>query len=90
MVLFAWVRLSIILLILLSVVYVCLSWYSRSMRREKLEKLYDAGGQVGPREQFIEDGLRAYEGSLRRKLIWGVYIIPVILIAVMIYVINYM
>ena len=66
------------------------SWYSRSVRREKLEKRFDAGGEDGPREQFIEDGLKAYESSLRRKLIWGVYIIPIILVVVMIYVTNFM
>jgi hypothetical protein len=88
---FGWLRLALIGLFFLSIVYICLSWYSRSVRREKLEKQFDAQqAQQGPREKFIEDGLKAYEGSLRRKLIWGVYVIPIILVFVMIYVINYM
>ena len=87
---FGWVRLAVIGLFFLTIVYICLSWYSRSVRREKLERRFDRGGEVGPREQFIEDGLRAYEGSLRRKLIWGVYVIPIILIVAMIYVTNFM
>ena len=87
---FGWVRLAIIGLFFLTIVYLCLSWYSRSVRREKLEKRFDAGGEDGPREQFIEDGLKAYESSLRRKLIWGVYIIPILLVVVMIYVTNFM
>lgn len=88
---FGWVRLAVIGLFFLSIVYICLSWFSRSVRREKLEKQFDQGDEhPGPRKQFIEDGLKAYEGSLRRKLIWGVYIIPIILVVVMIYVMNFM
>lgn len=88
---FGWLRLAVIGLFLLTIVYICLSWYSRSVRREKLEKQYDAGdGAQGPREKFIEDGLKAYEGSLRAKLIWGVYVIPIILVFVLIYVTNFM
>ena len=88
---FGWLRLAVIGLFFLTIIYFCLSWYSRSIRREKLEKQYDNGdGQQGPREQFIEDGLRAYEGSLRAKLIWGVYVIPIILVFVILYVTNFM
>ncbi len=88
---FGWLRLAVIGLFFLTIVYICLSWYSRSVRREKLEKQFDASeGQQGPREQFIDDGLKAYEGSLRAKLIWGVYVIPIILVVVMIYVTNFM
>lgn len=88
---FGWVRLSVIGLFFLTIIYICLSWYSRSVRRERLEKQFDEGAEhPGPREQFINDGLKAYEGSLRRKLIWGVYVIPVILVVAMIYVTNFM
>ncbi|MCO4840910.1 hypothetical protein OAC63_00770 [Amylibacter sp.] len=88
---FGWLRLAVIGLFFLTIVYICLSWYSRSVRREKLEKQFDASKeQQGPREQFIDGGLKAYEGSLRAKLIWGVYVIPIILVVVMIYVANFM
>ena len=86
---FAWVRLGILALILMTVVYVCLSWYSRSVRREKLERQFDAGGIDGDRDAYIEKGLAEYEGSLRAKLIWGVYIIPFVLIAVLVYLTNF-
>lgn len=87
---FAWVRLAFIALILMTIVYFCLSWYSRSVRREKLEKQYDAGGVDGDRDAFIQNGMAEYEGSLRAKLIWGVYIIPFVLAAILIYVTNVM
>ena len=88
---FGWVRLAIIGLFFLTIIFFCLAWYSRSVRREKLEQQFDQGAEhPGPREQFIEDGLKAYEGSLRAKLIWGVYVIPILLVVVMIYVTNFM
>jgi hypothetical protein len=76
--------------IALSVVYLCLSWYSKSVRREKLEKQFDAGGIDGERDAFIEQGLKEYEGSLRRKLIYGVYVVPVVLLIVVIYMVNFL
>ncbi|MEM7439931.1 MAG: hypothetical protein AAF393_10050 [Pseudomonadota bacterium] len=87
---FAWVRLAFMALILMTIVYLCLSWYSRSVRREKLEKEFDAGGIDGDRQAFIDKGLEKYSGSLRAKLIWGVYIIPFVLIAILVYVTNFM
>lgn len=84
-----WLRLAVIGLFFLTIIYICLSWYSRSVRREKLEKRFDEGSEhPGPRDQFIEDGLRSYESSLRRKLIWGVYVVPVAVVFVIIYVMN--
>jgi len=76
--------------IALSVVYLCLSWYSKSVRREKLEKEFDAGGIDGERGAFIKQGLKEYEGSLRRKLIYGFYVVPIVLLAVVIYMVNFL
>ncbi len=59
------------------------------MRRTKLEEEWDADIQTGDREAFIEEGLEEYEGSLRRKLIFGVFVVPYLVIAVLIYVVNY-
>ena len=37
----------------------------------------------------MEKGLAEYDGSLRRKLILGVYIVPICLVALMIYLTNF-
>jgi hypothetical protein len=81
---------ALILGVLLTVIYLCLSWYSRSVRREKLEKEFDSGDVKGDRDAFIKQGLKDYDGSLRRKLIWAVYVIPVIGVIGLIYVVNFM
>ncbi len=73
-------RLMVLGFVVLTVVYVVVSLYSRSVRREKLEKEFDEEVQTGDRDAFIESGMAAYQGSLRRKLIWGVYIIPLLVL----------
>lgn len=73
----------------LSVIYLLVRIYARSLRREALEKEFDQGGQPGLRQEFIDRGLAVYERSLRRRLLWLVYIIPMVLMAVTIYLVNY-
>lgn len=79
-----------LILVALTVVYVCLSLYSRSIRKEKLEKEWDEVVRTGDRDDFVRAGLQEYRGSLRRKLILGVYIVPLIAFAVIFYVVNFM
>jgi predicted permease len=74
----------------LTVLYVILSVWSRSVRREKLEEEWDEDIREGDRDAFITEGLRDYDRSLRRKLILGVYVVPVLFVLVMIYVVNYL
>ncbi|WP_439123838.1 hypothetical protein [Marivita sp.] len=86
---FALGRLVVIGFLALSVVYICLSLYSRAVRRDKLEKEWDDEIQQGDRETFVQAGLRDYDGSLRRKLILGVYIVPLTIITAIIYFTNF-
>ena len=86
---FALARLIFVGFIVLTVIYVCLSLYSRSVRRGKLRAEWDEEGYEGDRDAFVEQGLQEYDQSLRRKLILGVYIIPVTVVAVIIYLTNF-
>lgn len=83
-------RLFFILFVVLTVIYVSLSLYSRAQRRKKLEDRYHQEGMPGDKEAFIREGLEEYDDSIRRKLILGVYVIPLVGIAVLIYVTNFM
>jgi len=80
----ALIRLVVFGFIFLSVVYLALSWYSRSLRREKLEDSWaedHPDDPTGPaRDAFIADGMAEYEGGLRKKLILLVYVVPAILV----------
>ncbi|MEE4189882.1 MAG: hypothetical protein V2I76_15735 [Roseobacter sp.] len=81
-------RLMGMALVALSIVFVCLWFYARAAKREKLEEEWDKDQGPGRRESFVKAELMAYEGPLKRKLIWGVYVIPGTLLAVLIYVTN--
>ncbi|AXQ94364.1 hypothetical protein ORIO_11875 [Cereibacter azotoformans] len=82
-------RVALIGAVVLTVFYVLLSIYSRSLRREALEKEYDEGYGDGPREAYIEAGMKKYEKGLRKKLILLVYIIPAIIFTVVFWTLNY-
>ncbi|MGB5869371.1 MAG: hypothetical protein WBH04_04180 [Albidovulum sp.] len=89
----AFIRLGVIGFIGLSILYLLVSIYSRSVRRESLEKEWDANPPEGEgeaeRSAFIEKGMRDYETGLRKKLIWLVYVIPMIILMVTIYLVNF-
>lgn len=86
------VRLFVLGFIGLSVLYLVISIYSRSIRREKLEKAWDAnppdGGDQAARDAYIEQGMAEYETGFRKKLILLVYIIPPVFVAVILFLTN--
>lgn len=86
---FALARMLVVGFVVLTIVYICLSLYSRAVRRGKLEEEWDETGMQGDRDAFIKEGLEEYDGSLRRKLILGVYVIPLCLVTVVIYLTNF-
>ncbi len=80
----------LVALAILTAIYLVLSLWSRSVRKEKLEDEWDEEIRTGDRDAFVEEGLRDYDRSFRRKLIRGVYVVPVVLILGLIYVVNFM
>ncbi len=83
------IRLVVFGFVALSVVYLLVTIYARSVRRETLEKEFDAGGIEGTRDAFMESGMKEYHGSLRRKLLLLVYVVPMTVVAATIYLVNY-
>lgn len=86
------IRFVVVGFVLLSIIYVLISVYSRSVRREWLEETWagldpEAQAETG-REAYVEAGLAEYESGFRRKLILLVYVIPTVAVATLIYVIN--
>lgn len=76
----------------LSVIYFSVSLFSKSVRKERLEKEFDAahpdGGASGERDAFIAEGMLAYDNSIRPKLIGLVYVVPTVVIGAIIYTVN--
>lgn len=71
-------RLFVIGFVLLTILYFVVAIYARSTRREELENAWEDGGRRGDREAFVAEGMARYEKSLRRKLVWLVYVVPIV------------
>lgn len=84
------IRLAVFGFLFLAVVYLLVSVYSRSIRREKLEKRWDSEVKEGDRDAYIEKGMKEYEGSLRKKLIILVFIVPILVVVGMTYIVNFL
>lgn len=86
-------RLMLFWAVFAAVAYWALLIYARSTRREALEKEWDAdrpeGSSDADRDAYIEQGMADYEHSLRRKLLWGVLILPFVAIGLLVYLVNY-
>ncbi|ARC89618.1 hypothetical protein [Rhodovulum sp. MB263] len=87
---FAFLRFALAGFVILTVIYVAVSLYSRAVRRGKLGREWDEEVRIGDRQAYVEEGLRQYDRSLRRKLILGVYVVPAIVVGTIIYITNYM
>ncbi|WP_170336626.1 hypothetical protein [Ruegeria arenilitoris] len=83
------IRFLIPLLIILTVIYFGLSIYSRLVRRRKLIAHWERKGMTGDRDAFVARGLKKYDNSFRRKLLLGVYVVPLGAIALLIYITNF-
>ncbi len=88
----SFVRLVVFGFLALSVIYLCVSLYSRSIRREKLEEEWEAtvpaDATPGMRANFVASGIAVYESGLRKKLILLIFVIPPLVVGSIIYFIN--
>lgn len=86
---FALAQLIVVGFVVLTVIYVGLSLYSRAVRRAKLREKWQNGKQRMARDAFVQRGLDRYDSSIRRKLILGVYVVPVAVVGLIIYLTNF-
>lgn len=83
------VKLVVFGFLALAVIYLCISLYSRSVRREKLENGWEEAPVEGmTREDYIAEGMAKYESGLRKRLILLVFVIPPVIVGTIIYFIN--
>ncbi len=86
--LYFWVVRSIAIFAVLTVIYIALSLFKRWEERRRLgaeyDSLYAGGGATEPRDLCIQRGIHSYNGSLRRKLLLGVYLVPLAVLALLI------
>ncbi len=82
-------RLMVMAFVVMLIVYFILSAWSRSVRKGKLAEEWEEGAQTGDRQAFIDAGLAEYDSSLRKKLIFGVFIVPYLVIGLLVYIVNF-
>lgn len=86
-------RLFLIMMVISTVLYIVLSFTGRRNERARLEEKWRGELMVGDREQWLRIELAKYDQSLKRRLIWLVYILPLAFlgfIGIMLYVQNFM
>ncbi len=87
----AFLRLFLLMVVLAVVTHWLVAIYSRSVRRERLEKRWDRDKPEGiDRDSYVRDGLQRYERSFRRRLIVLIYVVPFVVVFGTIYAMNYM
>jgi hypothetical protein len=84
-----WLRMLFFALVGLTVVYFLVSVYSRSVRRERLEETFDAGGIAGDRNEYIRQGMAAYDKGLRKRLLLLIYIVPLAVMFITAAIVNW-
>ena len=88
----AFVRLVVFGFLALSVIYLSVAVYLRSVRREKLEKAWaednPASTDMSAHDAFVAKGITDYNASYRPKLIALVYVVPTVIVAGIVYITN--
>lgn len=87
------IRNIIIIVLLLTIIYAVLSFTGRAREQARLRAEFKTQSKLkqmtDTREAFIARGMRAYGRSFKPKLLVGVYIIPGIIAAGLIYLAQY-
>ncbi|QXT39515.1 hypothetical protein [Gymnodinialimonas ceratoperidinii] len=71
-------RVAIVMLVALSVVYICMFYYLRSGARMRLEEDWVHEGRPGDRDDWIDQRLEPAVSRIRVWLVVCVYVIPVV------------
>ncbi len=78
-----------IALVGLTIIYLSMSAFLQSVRRDRLERQYDAAPVAGVhRDAHVAMGMTAYRPRLRRQLVVLVYLVPVAAVGIIVYVVN--
>lgn len=87
---FGFLRLLLVAVIGLTVVYILMTIYVRSLAKERLEKEWRQEGGNGDRDAYVKQGMAEYEKSFRPKLLLLVYILPLIAFCAVFYMSNFL
>lgn len=73
-----WITRILVIILLLAVLHVVLGRYLRWDKTKQLQAEFDAADtHEASRDAFIGKGLADYDKSLRKKLLWGIWLLPI-------------
>ena len=81
-------RLILVLGVSLTVIAVCLWFWHRAGLRDRLEAEWERTRPPLPRHRYVQNGLDADKPRLMRRLVWGVYVAPLICLALLVWTFN--
>ncbi len=81
-------RMSLMLLVGLTLVYVCLYFYWRSGVKMRLEEDWVMEGRPGDREDWVGERLAPQARRIRMWLVGFVYVLPLVGLSVFVYLTN--
>ncbi len=82
-----WLIRALLLVALLSAIHVLLGHYLRWDRTKRLEAEFDSGvTNTLSRSEYVARGLRAFDHSLGKRLLWFVWLLPLGIIAALLFI----
>lgn len=84
-----WIRNIVIIFAVLSAVYAVLNVTANLRERQKLRRDYHNQTEVESQQDFVDHGLRKYNRSLRPKMLLGIYLIPLAIASLLIWLAQY-
>jgi hypothetical protein len=81
-------RIAIVLMVGLTVVYVCMFYYLRSGARMRLEEEWAAEGRPGDAETWVDERIERAAGRIRVWLAICVYVIPLVALFAFVWLTN--
>lgn len=90
----ALIRLIVLVFLLEAMFYLLLRIYIRSLRRERLEEIWDErhpekAGDGASRDEFVRKSMVGFDKSLKSRLLWLVFILPTAAIMGIVYWVNW-
>ena len=84
------IRFFLLMMLVTAAFYLLVAIYTRSLRRERLEKDWAAERPEGiDRRSYVERGLELYDRSFRRRLLGLILIVPFIAVGIRIWLQNF-
>ena len=85
MTLFAWIIRGIAVFLILTTIYVALTLTNRMKEKDRLRERYIETKPSVDQDDYVTQGMVKYNRSLKAKLLFGVYIAPIVLFGLLIF-----